>query len=107
MRVRREESGREISLGGSPLARGGEATVYPVPGEPELVAKVYRQPTPEHGAKLAAMLAAPPVDVRADVGHLLVAWPLERLVAADDRGRVVGCLLPRVEDARLLGEVCN
>lgn len=107
MRVRREESGREIVLGGPPLARGGEAVVYAVPDEPELVAKVYRQPTPEHGAKLAAMLAAPPVDVRSGVGPLTVAWPVGRLVAADDRGRVVGCLLPRVEDSRLLGEVCN
>lgn len=107
MRVQREESGREIVLGGTPLARGGEATVYAVPGEPDLVAKVYHQPVPEHAARLAAMLAAPPIDVRAGTGHRAVAWPLERLLAADERGRVVGCLLPRVEDARLIAEVCN
>jgi DNA-binding helix-hairpin-helix protein with protein kinase domain len=107
MRVRREESRREIVLGGAPLARGGEAAVYALPGEPALVAKVYHQPTPEHGAKLAAMMAAPPVDVRAGGEHLAVAWPVERLLAAEERGRVVGCLLPRVEDGRLIAEVSN
>jgi DNA-binding helix-hairpin-helix protein with protein kinase domain len=105
MRVQQEKTGRELALDGPPLARGGEATIYAPPGRPDLVAKVYHRPTPEHAAKLAVMLAAPPVAA----GHPArppVAWPVDRLLAADG-GRVVGYLMPRVEGARRVCEVYN
>src|SRR4051794_3047217 len=108
MRVQQEKTGREFALDDPPLARGGEATLYALPGRPDLVAKVYHRPTPEHAAKLGTMLAAPPVGTGAagHPAHLTVAWPVDRLLAPDG-GRVVGYLMPRVEGARRVCEVYN
>ncbi len=75
MRVRLEQDGVVIPLTGEPLARGGEAVVWPLPENPALLAKVYHKPTPEHADKLAAMLANPPDDPTARQGHTSIAWP--------------------------------
>src|SRR5687767_11615006 len=107
MRVLREGSAREIVLDGPPLGGGGEANIFALPHQPALVAKVYHQPTPEHADKLAAMLAAPPADPMAGSGHASIAWPVERLWAAEGLPRVVGYLMPRVHQARLLYEFYN
>jgi hypothetical protein len=107
MRVLREGDGQEITLEGLVLGRGGEASVYAVPGRPELAAKIYHHPTPEHAGKLAAMLAAPPVPPPAGTGHVAIAWPLERLLEAGGERRVVGALVPRVEAAHMLWELYN
>jgi DNA-binding helix-hairpin-helix protein with protein kinase domain len=106
MRVRVEGNGREIDLDGPPLARGGEATLHPLPGSYNLLAKVYHEPTDEHASRLAAMLAAPPDGTGTRPGHRAVAWPVGRLLAVDS-DRVVGCLLPRVEGCFLIAEVFN
>src|SRR5262245_23173348 len=99
MRVPRESDGRVLPVGGQPLAAGGEAVVYELPDLPDLVAKVYHRPAAEHAAKLAAMLAAPPADPMAGSGHVSIAWPADRLLAADGSRTVIGCLLPRVDGA--------
>jgi hypothetical protein len=80
--------------------------VHELPERPGLVAKVYHQPTPEHADKLAAMLGTPPADPMADSGHASIAWPVDRLLAADD-GVFVGYAMPRVELARPVFEVYN
>jgi hypothetical protein len=106
MHVLLEENGRSLSLEDPPLARGGEATVYAVSGEPALAAKVYHRPTPEQAEKLAALLATAHPEPAAPAGHLPVAWPTGRLLAADG-GQVMGCIVPRVAGARRLGELYN
>jgi DNA-binding helix-hairpin-helix protein with protein kinase domain len=106
MRVLREEDGWEITLEGPALSRAGEASVYAVPDHPDLAARIYHNPTAEHAGKLAAMLTAPPV-LGAGNGQVAVAWPVARLLEAGGQGRVVGYLLPRLEQAPLLWEVYN
>jgi DNA-binding helix-hairpin-helix protein with protein kinase domain len=103
MRVRWEGTGNEWTLSGPVLGRGASATIYPVSGRPALAAKVYHTPTPEHAAKLAAMLAAPP-PARWAEDHPIVAWPVGRLLAAGD---VVGYVMPRMIEGRPLGDYCN
>jgi serine/threonine protein kinase len=106
MRVLREQDGWEIALKGPPLGRAGGASVYAVPDQPDLAARIYHNPTPEHAGKLTAMLAAPPV-LRAGNGHVPIAWPVARLLEAGAERRVVGYLMPRTEQAPSLWEVYN
>jgi hypothetical protein len=107
MRVLRAGDGREIALEGPLLGRGGEASVYAVPHCPDLAAKVYHNPTAEQAAKLAVMLAAPPIPSPAPTCHEPLAWPTELLLDAEGERRVVGYLMPRVAHAHLLWEVFN
>jgi len=79
------------------LGLGGEARIYLVPGAQGLAAKVYHRPTPEHGAKLAAMLMNPPEDPTAGQGHTSIAWPSELLLSRDDNQQVLGFLMPLVQ----------
>jgi serine/threonine protein kinase len=105
MRVLWEEAGLEITLEGPALGRAGEASVYAVSDYPGLAAKLYHNPTAEHAGKLAAMLAAPVP--RAGNEHVAIAWPVARLLEAGAERRVTGYLMPRLEQAPLLWEVCN
>jgi DNA-binding helix-hairpin-helix protein with protein kinase domain len=66
----------------NPIGAGGEARVYPVSGDPCRVAKLYHAPTGVHARKLAAMLAAPPVDPTARQKHASIAWPVDLLLSA-------------------------
>src|SRR5580704_1291221 len=102
MRVRLEKDGVTIPLDGEPLARGGEAVVWPLPDHPTLLAKVYHDPTPEQADKLAAMIANPPDDPTAKQGHTSIAWPTQRLFDADAEGRCVGFVMSRVDKVRAL-----
>jgi DNA-binding helix-hairpin-helix protein with protein kinase domain len=95
-----------VELESTFLFKGGEAAIYALPGRDALVAKVYHKPIAERAAKLAAMIAAPPVDPMAAHGHASIAWPLDRLLAADDR-RFVGFVMPRVHNARPIFEFYN
>ncbi|HEX8272702.1 MAG TPA: TonB family protein [Longimicrobiaceae bacterium] len=100
-RVRREAGGESFALlPGSELGAGGQATVYPVPGSPDRVAKVYRDPTPEQERKLRLMLARRPAGATG-----IFAWPLELL--RDEEGGFAGLLLPRVEGKLRLFELYN
>ncbi len=107
MRVRLEGNAQEITLEGPLLGRGGEASVYALPGRPDLAAKIYHNPTDEHAGKLAAMLAAPPVASPSPGQHVAIAWPVGRLLEADGGERVVGYLMPRIDNAHLIWEIYN
>src|SRR5262245_43932225 len=106
MQVLLEREPQPMLLKGPPVARGGEAAIYVLQTQPHLVAKVYHQPTPLHGLKLAAMIAAPPTDPMAASGHVSIAWPLDRLLAPGNAA-CLGYVMPRVEKARLLLEFYN
>jgi DNA-binding helix-hairpin-helix protein with protein kinase domain len=107
MRVRLEGKDQEIALEGPLLGRGGEASVYAVPGRSDLAAKIYHNPTDEHAEKLAAMLAAPPAPPPQPGEHSAIAWPMARLYEAGGEGRVVGYLMPRFEKPHLIWEFYN
>jgi DNA-binding helix-hairpin-helix protein with protein kinase domain len=107
MRVRLESGSQEITLEGPLLGRGGEASIYTVAGRTDWAAKIYHNPSDEHAGKLAAMLAAPPVAPPQAGQHVAVAWPMSRLLERGDEGRVVGYLMPRLDNAHLIWEIYN
>ncbi|GEM_PF-5865306 len=54
------------------IGKGGEATIYAIAQQPNVVAKIYHQPTAAHEAKLRAMVENPPEQPRS---HVALAWP--------------------------------
>jgi DNA-binding helix-hairpin-helix protein with protein kinase domain len=72
-----DDQGRRLTLGAE-LGRGGEAAVYLVEGQPELVAKIYHQPpNAEKTEKLAQM-----VKLQSERLLALSAWPVGGLFLA-------------------------
>jgi DNA-binding helix-hairpin-helix protein with protein kinase domain len=95
MHLVRHSNGESVRLDVSAvLGSGGEARIYRVAGSASLAAKVYHRPTPEHRAKLQAMLANPPDDPLLAQGQVSIAWPLDLLLAPDGSGRLMGFLMP-------------
>ncbi len=82
------------------LGRGGEACIYTVPTDINLVAKIYHQPSLEQARKLEVMLTHPPENPTANLGHISIAWPTELLRSSDGSGSVVGFLMPRIRGMR-------
>jgi serine/threonine protein kinase len=103
MQVRRRSNGQLLTLNAE-LGGGGEGKIYPVAQDSSWVAKIYHQPTAEIADKLAAMVAHPPEDPSAAEGHVSIAWPLDLL---EDRGRVVGFLMPKVNQVRPIHDFYN
>jgi hypothetical protein len=103
----RSETGGDtlLLLPGSELGAGGQATVYPVPGREDRVAKIYHQPTPGQERKLRLMLTHRPAGASAGAGGRVFAWPLDLL--RDGGGRCVGLLLPRVDGKLRVFELYN
>ncbi|BAY23459.1 TPR repeat-containing protein [Calothrix sp. NIES-2100] len=89
------------------LGRGGEACIYAVPSHSNLVAKVYHKPTTAHAYKLQAMLANPPENPTASLGHISIAWPLDILRAVDGSDRIIGFLMPRIRGMRPIIDFYN
>jgi len=86
------------------LGAGGEARIYSLRQELSLVAKVYHEPTEEKFRKLSVMLANPPHDPMASLGHASIAWPYDLLIG---NGKVVGFLMPRVIAMRAIIDFYN
>ncbi|WP_427162658.1 tetratricopeptide repeat protein [Aliinostoc sp. HNIBRCY26] len=89
------------------LGRGGEACIYAVPSAGDLVAKVYHKSTVAHAHKLRAMLANPPENPTANLGHISIAWPQELLWGTDDSKSIVGFLMPRIRGMRPIIDFYN
>jgi formylglycine-generating enzyme required for sulfatase activity len=105
MQLQRQSDGKIITLNpAAKLGRGGEAQVYAVPHESGLVAKIYHQPSDERAHKLTAMLANPPENANAR-GITRIAWPVDLL--CDSGRRVVGFLMPRVNETRPIADFYN
>lgn len=94
-----DDQGKHVSLGAE-LGRGGEAVVFPVEGQPELVAKIYHQPPgTEKAEKLSQMVKLQSERLRA-----LSAWPVGTLFMAGKRS-MAGFLMKdvsRFKDIHLL-----
>ena len=89
------KNGRGIRIElGEAIKRGGEAQIFEVRDQPNLVAKIYHAHRYDERkeAKLKAMLANAP---RQPATHTAIAWPIELLY---ERGRLVGFLMPKIEE---------
>src|SRR5262245_54739832 len=106
MRAQLEKDTAVFEFGGV-VARGGEASIYEVPGRPALVPKVYHKPAGGRADKLAAMIGAPPEDPMAALGHASIAWPLDRLFRIDKGPYCAGFVMPRVDNARTIFDFYN
>ena len=89
------------------LGRGGEACVYAVPTDASSVAKIYHKPTEEQARKLEVMIAHPPDNPTASLGHISIAWPTEVLYSADRTDQTVGFLMPRLRGMRPIIDFYN
>ncbi|MDM9381008.1 tetratricopeptide repeat protein [Chlorogloeopsis sp. ULAP01] len=89
------------------LGRGGEACIYTVPTDANLVAKVYHKPSEQQARKLEVMLSHPPENPTASLGHISIAWPLELLRAKDSSDSIIGFLMPRIRGMRPIIDFYN
>jgi DNA-binding helix-hairpin-helix protein with protein kinase domain len=94
-----DDQGKRVGLGAE-LGRGGEAAVYNVEGQPDLVAKIYHQPpSAEKTEKLSQM-----VKLQSERLLALSAWPVGTLFIARNRS-LAGFLMrnvARFKDIHLL-----
>ena len=79
------------------IGRGGEGAVFPVAGEPDLVAKIYHHPTNEHRAKIEFMVAHPPPRPN---GRIWTTWPSDLLYTTGPRPTFAGFTMPRLKSAQ-------
>ena len=108
MIVRRQSNGEIITLlPGSLLGSGGEARVYSLRQETNLVAKIYHSPDLITAQKLTTMIANPPDDGEADREVKSIAWPVDLLLTANGEKRIVGFLMPRVAAMRSIADFYN
>lgn len=105
MRLVRQSTGELITLGQDCLlGTGGEARIYIVPNDQNLVAKVWHKPTPERTRKVTVMLANPPADPMAKHNHSSIAWPIDILFYPGRTSIAAGFLMPRVVNMRPIGD---
>ena len=103
----RDCRGNRIILG-SEVGSGGEGAVYRVQGNGNQVAKIWHNPTPRAGEKIAVMVRQRPAvsvssggrgralfGARANRARAPFAWPDD--VLYDDSNRIVGFLMPYVD----------
>lgn len=107
MQVLRSVQKQEIINLSVIVGRGGEACIYAVPSDDNLVAKVYHKPKLTSVQKLRAMLANRPVDPTANIGHISIAWPQELLETVDGSNKIVGFLMPKIEGMRPIVDFYN
>jgi DNA-binding helix-hairpin-helix protein with protein kinase domain len=86
------QTGESIRLT-SLLANGGEGEIWQT-SHSGWLAKIYYDPTPDRIRKLKVMVAHPPQDPNAHIGHISYAWP--RSLLQDNRGNGVGFLMPEI-----------
>jgi len=101
------------------LGKGGEATVYNVANQADVVAKIYHQPTPARETKLRAMLMNPPEQPKG--GQVAIAWPTALLYKRDSQlyatapnklgttntSQFVGFLMPKISGGRAIYNMYN
>lgn len=101
-----QNSGEYISLG-PPLATGGQATIRPVAGHPDLLVKEYTCQTPDIEERLPAMVADPPPCVSLGYGAAELAWPLDVVRDADRSDACVGYVMRHVRGRLPLHDIAD
>ncbi|MBM3210796.1 hypothetical protein FJZ33_01135, partial [Candidatus Poribacteria bacterium] len=108
MLLRRHSDGNYITLNPNcSLGAGGEAHIFAIPQYPGLVAKIYHNPTIERTKKLSVMIANPPDDPMASLGHVSIAWPLDLLYSTNNGNHATGFIMPLVKDMRPIFDFYN
>lgn len=96
---------RQVRLGPE-IGGGGEATVYQLVHQPDLLAKIYKgSPRLDYQQKLVWMQANPPQNPTQALGHASIAWPQALLY--DAAGRLAGYLMPYIHQAVSILEAFN
>lgn len=95
-----DSTGRAFQIS-SELGRGGEGSVFAIPGNDSYVAKIYhkRPLSEDQTTKLQAMVALSSNDL-----NTISAWP-RSLVYEGSKDRPCGIIMPRVSKARHLHEL--
>lgn len=99
MKVKYQSTGESFFIdAGLRIGGGGEGTVYGVPGNPALAAKIFTRNEKNNlrSRKLQIMLDQAPLDPTRRLGHISIAWPVDILLSADN-GMVVGYVMPCIE----------
>ena len=96
--LKQQSTGELLMLDeGSVLGVGGEATVYSLPDDRSLAAKVYLKPSEDRARKLVVMAAHPPGGMSPTASNAEIAWPLDLLWTPGRKSQIAGFLMPRVE----------
>ena len=98
-------TGAQITTG-KPKGSGGEAAIFAVHGQDNVLAKIYGKPNTNHERKLKAMVANPPDDPSKNIGHASISWPIDLLYDGRTR-QFAGYLMPFVKNAVMLIQVIN
>ncbi len=87
------------------VGQGGEAAVYRLVEQPQLLAKIYTRLRPEYEKKLTWMRDHPPDDPARELNHASIAWPQELLYGPERN--FAGYIMPRIHNAVGLLSVFN
>ena len=98
-----ERNGRIILAQSLRLGCGGQGTIYAVPQDSSLVAKVYHHPSPDNRRKVEIMIANPCARI-GNSGNP-GAWPTEPLFKDPSRRCFIGFLMHRVRGAQPVHEL--
>ncbi|MBD2543685.1 hypothetical protein [Planktothricoides raciborskii] len=93
-----DDQGKSISLV-KDIAKGGEGTIWQT-NRSGYLAKTYHNPSNEQITKLQLMVANPPQNPTAGMGHIAISWPNNLI--KDNQGRWVGFLMPEIKNAKEL-----
>lgn len=87
-----DESGNTVHLGAQLTTPGGEGSIYEIPSDPSLVAKVYHNPPhPQKSVKLEHLCRASNPALAS-----VAAWPRTLIYAVNDRRNIRGFLMSRI-----------
>ena len=99
------KNGKRYTLG-KQIGAGGEGIIYSVQGNPDIVAKLYKEGTTPKKLELAEKKLAVMAEDKAfdpyNDGHLRFAWPLDLLY---DGARFVGFIMPLANDTFQFHEI--
>jgi DNA-binding helix-hairpin-helix protein with protein kinase domain len=87
------------------VASGGEGDIWST-NMAGVLAKIYRSPNDSQIRKLEYMLQNPPVDKMLSKEHVSIAWPID-LLKDLEVNKVIGFLMPRIDNGRTLINVYN
>jgi hypothetical protein len=82
---------------GKPLGKGGEGTIYPISGQPDLLVKIYNKKKKKYEEKLKFMVQNPPFTKGEDEKLKAAAWPID--LAFTQNGKFIGFFLTNVKQS--------
>lgn len=105
----RRSDGRSLSIrDDNEIGSGGEGSIFTLDEFPDLVAKVYHNPSQSIGAKLTLMVDNPPTMPEGG-GHISIAWPVDTLhgTLPATSSNVAGFLMHRIRSMQPVSQCYN